>query len=152
MAEVFLNVSAWVVSTPNTTKTLRGTMSKKKFSHLVEISSTLQELRKDLVEKGSTLQKLLNVPYPNANAVCAAVGEIQHLLERDDICDVRGFRPCQGRQQEKSNLRRKRCSQGEFFIDCLLRPCISLINLFLCLGDVASDPQLRASVVRSFRA
>ena len=144
---------AWVVSTPNTTKTLRGTMSKnyKKLSHLVEISSTLQQVRKDLVEKGSTLQKLLDVTYPNAKAVCSAVGEIQHLLERDDICNVTVcFYPCQGRQQEKSNLRQKRCSQGEFFIDCLLRPCISLINLFLCLGDVASDPQLRASVVRSF--
>ena len=88
MAEVFLNVSAWVVSTPNTTKTFRGTMSKKQFPRLVEISSTLQELRKDLVEKGSALQKLLNVQYPNANAVCSAVGEIQHFLERDDICDV----------------------------------------------------------------
>ena len=88
MAEVFLNVSAWVASTPNTTKTLRGTMSKKKFSRLVEISSTLKELQKDLVEKGSALQKLLNVPYPNAKAMCSAVGEIQHLLEHDDICDV----------------------------------------------------------------
>ncbi len=60
----------------------------KKYSGLVEISSTLQELRKDLVGKGSALQKLLNVPYPNAKAVCSTVGEIQHLLERDDICDV----------------------------------------------------------------
>ena len=60
----------------------------KKFSRLVEISSTLQELRKDLVEKDSALQKLLNIPYPNVKAVCSAVGEIQHSLERDDICDV----------------------------------------------------------------
>jgi len=85
MAEVFLNVSAWVVSTPNTTKTLRGTMSKKKFSRLVEISSTIQELRKDLVKKGSALQKLLNVPYLNAIAVCSAVGEIQHYLQCDCV-------------------------------------------------------------------
>jgi len=36
------------------------------------------------------LQGLLNVPYPGADAVCSAVGEIQHLLEnqRDDICYV----------------------------------------------------------------
>ena len=60
----------------------------KKFSRLVEISSTLQELRKDLVEKGSALQKLLNIPYLNTKALCSTVGEIQHLLERDDICDV----------------------------------------------------------------
>ncbi len=62
----------------------------KKFSHLVEISSTLQRLQEDLVKKGSILQGLLDVPYPNADAVCSAVGEIQHLLEnqRDDICDV----------------------------------------------------------------
>ena len=62
--------------------------NKKKFPRLVEISSTLEQLRKDLVEKSSALQKLLNVQYTNANAVCSAVGEIQHLLERDDICNV----------------------------------------------------------------
>ena len=65
-------------------------MSKnyKKFLRLVEIRSTLQQLRKDLVEKGSALQKLLDAKYPNAKAVCSAVGEIQHLLQGDDICDV----------------------------------------------------------------
>ena len=43
-----------------------------------------------LLEKGRILQGLLDVPYPNADAVCSAVGEIQHLLEyqRDDICNV----------------------------------------------------------------
>ena len=88
MAEVFLNVSAWVVSTPNTTKTLRGTMSKKKFSRLVEISSTLQQLRKVLLKKGHVLQELLDVQYPGADAMCSAVGEIHNLLEHDDICNV----------------------------------------------------------------
>ena len=72
-------------------KTLRGTMKSKiykKFSCLVEISSTLQQLRTDLLEKGRALQKLLDVEYPGADAVCSAVGEIHNLLEHDDIYDV----------------------------------------------------------------
>ena len=67
-------------------KTLRGTMKNKiykKFSCLVEISSTLQQLREGLLEKGHVLQD------PGVDAVCsAAVGEIQNLLEHDAICDV----------------------------------------------------------------
>ena len=72
-------------------KTLRGTMKNKiykKFSCLVEISSTLQQLWTDLLEKGRALQKLLDVEYPGADAVCSAVGEIHLLLDCDDICDV----------------------------------------------------------------
>jgi len=60
----------------------------KKFSRLVEISSTLQQLQKELLKKGRALQGLLDVEYPVADAVCSAVGEIHALLERDDICDV----------------------------------------------------------------
>jgi hypothetical protein len=162
MAEVFLKKKlmfsrAWVVSTQNTTKTLRGTMTSKKnkmFSHLVEISSTLEQLRKDLVEKGSALQKLLDAKYPKANAVCSAVGEIQHLLEnqRDDICDV--WVSAHVKVGDKKRLISDEIDvrKVSYIIDCLLRPCIFLINLFLCLGDVASNPQLRASVIRSLRA
>ena len=64
--------------------------NNKNFLHLVEISSTLQQLQDNLVKKGSILQGLLDVPRPNADAVCSTVGEIKHLLEnqRDDICDV----------------------------------------------------------------
>ena len=64
--------------------------NNKKFSRLVEISSTLQRLREVLLEKGHVLQGLLDVPNPGADAVCSTVGEIQHLLENqlDDICDV----------------------------------------------------------------
>ena len=60
----------------------------KKFSCLVEISSTLQQLRKVLLEKGRALQELLDVQYPGADAVYSAVGEIHALLEHDDICNV----------------------------------------------------------------
>ena len=60
----------------------------KKYSGLVEISSTLQQLQDNLVKKGSILQGLLDVEYPGADAVCSAVGEIHNLLEHDDIYDV----------------------------------------------------------------
>jgi len=159
MAEVFLKKKlmfsrAWVVSTQNTTKTLRSTMGKnyKKFSLLVEISSTLQELRKDLVEKDSALQKLLNIPYPNAKAVCSVVGEIQHLLESDDICDVWVSAHVKVGDKKRLISDEKDVRKVSYIIDHSLRPCIFLINLFLCLGDVASNPQLRASVIRSLRA
>ena len=82
--------SRGLCSTPNT-KTLRDTMKSKnykKFSCLVEISSTLQQLQKELLKKGRTLQELLNVEYPGADADCNAVGEIHLLLDHDDICNV----------------------------------------------------------------
>jgi len=62
----------------------------KKISCLVEISSTLQQLREVLLEKGHVLQELLEKPYPGADAVYSAVGGIHDLLEnqRDDICNV----------------------------------------------------------------
>jgi len=59
----------------------------KKYSGLVEISSTLQKLRAALLKKGRVLQGLLEVPYPGADAVCSAVGGIHNLLEHDDICN-----------------------------------------------------------------
>jgi hypothetical protein len=55
---------------------------------LVEISSTLQQLREVLLKKGHVLQELLEKPFPSADAVHSAVGEIHNLLEHDDICDV----------------------------------------------------------------
>ena len=95
MAEVFLHdksyVFTWVLSTPNIKIKHRGTMkgkNYKKFSRLVEISATLQQLRKVLLKKGCVLQELLDFQYPGADAVCSAVGEIHNLLEHDDICNV----------------------------------------------------------------
>ncbi len=95
MAEGFLHnksyVFTWVLSTPNIKIKHRGTMkgkNYKKFLRLVEISSTLQQLRKVLLKKGRALQELLVVQYPGADAVCSAVGEIHNLLEHDDICNV----------------------------------------------------------------
>ena len=97
MAEVFLHnksyVFTWGLLTPNIKIKHRGTMkgkNYKKISRLVEISATLQQLRKVLLKKGCVVQELLDFQYPGADAVCSAVGEIHNLLENqcDDICDV----------------------------------------------------------------
>ena len=60
----------------------------EKFSRLVEISSTLQQIQDMLLKNCRALQGLLDVQYPGADAICSAVGEILALLEHDDICDV----------------------------------------------------------------
>jgi hypothetical protein len=60
----------------------------KKYSSLVEIRSTLTQLRAALIRKGRVLQELLEVEYPGADAVCSAIGEIQNLLDHDGLCDV----------------------------------------------------------------
>ena len=60
----------------------------KKYSSLVEIRSTLTQLRAALIRKGRFLQELLEVEYPGADAVCSAIGEIQNLLDHDGLCDV----------------------------------------------------------------
>ena len=103
----------------------------KKFSCLVEISSMLQQLRTDLLEKGRALQKLLDAKYPNAKAVCSAVGEIQHLLQRDDICDV--WVSAHVKVGDKKRLISDEIDvrKVSYIIDCSLRPCIFLINLVL---------------------
>ena len=119
----------------------------KKFTGLVEISSTLQQLREVLLEKGCVLQGLLDVEYPGADVVCSACGEIHNLLEHDDICNVwvsthvvadDGKKIISGRDVRK--------------VSVLLIVCLDCTELhvpnqsFLCLGDVASNHQLRASV------
>jgi hypothetical protein len=81
----------------------------KKFSHLVEISSTLQKLRDMLLKKGRILQGLLDVEYPGADTMCSAVGEIHALLEHDDICDVWGFAHVKLDDGKKNHLE-PRCS------------------------------------------
>ena len=63
-------------------------MNYEKFSHHVEISSTLQQLRDMLLKKDHVLQGPLDVKYPGADTVCSAVREIHALLEHDDMCDV----------------------------------------------------------------
>jgi hypothetical protein len=119
----------------------------KKFTGHVEISSTLQRLREVLLEKGCILQGLLDVEYPGADFVCSACGEIHNLLEHDDICNVwvsthveadDGKKFISGRDVRKVSvllIARLDCTE-------LHVPTQS----FLCLGDVASNHQLRASV------
>lgn len=60
----------------------------KKYSGLVEISSTLQQLREALLERGRVLQELLEKPFPSADAAYTAVGEIRRLLVRNKIFNV----------------------------------------------------------------
>ncbi len=84
MAEVLLiiekgfHVGCVDKNNKNILVTMKG---KKKYSSLVEVNSTLQELWDELLEKGHALQELLEAVYPDADAVRSAVGEIQFQLE-----------------------------------------------------------------------
>ena len=57
----------------------------RKYLPLVEIESTVEQLREGLLNTGRSLQALLKAAYPDADAICVAVEEIKDLLE--DICD-----------------------------------------------------------------
>jgi len=119
----------------------------KKFSRLVEISSTLQRLQEVLLKKGRVLQGLLDVEYPGADAVCSAVGEIHNLLEHDDIYNVwvSAHVKVDDRKQIISNRDVRKVSVLLIArLDCTDMHVPN--QSFLCLGDVASNPQLRASV------
>ena len=60
----------------------------KSVSRLIVIRSSLQQLRTELIESGRVIQGLLDVQYPGANAVLAAVETIHNLLHREGICSV----------------------------------------------------------------
>jgi hypothetical protein len=92
----------------------------QKISRLVEISSTLQQLQKVLLEKGRALQGLLDVQYPGADAMYSAVGEIHNLLEHDDICDVWVSTHVQGRRWEKIISNRDVCKVSVLLIASLV--------------------------------
>jgi hypothetical protein len=126
----------------------------KKFSRLVEISSILQRLREVLLKKGRVLQGLLTVEYPGADVVCSAVGEIHILLDHDDICDVWVSAHDEVDDGGEKNLLGRDVRKVSILLIAHL-DCTELHvpnQYFLCLGDIASNPQLRASVFRSFRA
>ena len=127
----------------------------KKFSRLVEISSILQRLREVLLKKGRVLQGLLTVEYPGADVVCSAVGEIHILLDHDDICNVWVSAHDEVDDGGKKNLLGQDVRKVSILLLIARLDCTELHvpnQYFLCLGDVASNPQLRASVFRSFRA
>ena len=98
MAEVLLKKNilmfswAWVVLTRTTINFInKDTMDikyDKSVSRLVVISSSLQQLRTELIESGRVLKGLLDVQYPGANLVLAAVETIHNLLHREGICSV----------------------------------------------------------------
>jgi len=60
----------------------------KNIARLIVISSSLQQLRTELIESGRVLKGLLKKPFPCVNAVCTAVETIHNLLHREGICSV----------------------------------------------------------------
>jgi hypothetical protein len=60
----------------------------KNISYLIVIGSSLQQLRTELIESSHVLQGLLDVQYPGANSVLAAVETIHNLLHHEGICSV----------------------------------------------------------------
>jgi len=67
----------------------KDTMKGEKITSCIVISSTLQQLQKELLEKGRDLRMLLEVAYPDADAVLVAVKKIEFLLQdqSEDISD-----------------------------------------------------------------
>jgi len=61
----------------------------KNYLPLVEINSTVEQLREGLLDTGRSLQALLKVDFPDADAICSAVEKIKNLLldNRVDFCD-----------------------------------------------------------------
>ncbi len=68
--------------------TMKGKKNKN-YSPLVEINSTVEQLREGLLDTGHSLQALLKADFPDAGAVCSAVEKIKDLLLDIpvDICD-----------------------------------------------------------------
>ena len=67
----------------------KDTMKGKKIMSCIVISSTLQQLQKEQLEKGRDLWMLLEVAYPDADAVLVAVKKIEFSLQdqSEDISD-----------------------------------------------------------------
>ena len=67
----------------------KDTMKGEKITSCIVISSMLQQLQKELLEKGRDLRMLLEVAYPDADAVLVAVIKIKFLLQdqSEDISD-----------------------------------------------------------------
>ena len=55
----------------------------------IVISSTLEQLQEELLEQGRALKELLEVAYPDTDAILAAMVNIEFLLEDQskDISD-----------------------------------------------------------------
>ena len=60
-----------------------------KSTSCVVIKSTLEQLREELLEQGRALKELLEVAYPDAGAVLAAIEKIEFLMQDqpEDISD-----------------------------------------------------------------
>ena len=66
----------------------KDTMKSETITSRVVIKSTLERFREELLALGRTLKELLLVPYPDADAVLAAIRSIEFLLE-DQSEDIR---------------------------------------------------------------
>jgi ribosomal 50S subunit-associated protein YjgA (DUF615 family) len=63
-------------------------MKSEKITSRVVIKSTLERFREELLARGRALKELLEVAYPDADAVLAAIRSIEFLLE-DQSEDIR---------------------------------------------------------------
>ena len=67
----------------------KDTMKSEKITSCVVIKSTLEQFRDELLELGRVLLSLLNVAYPDTDAVLAAIVKIGFLMQDQpkDISD-----------------------------------------------------------------
>ncbi len=59
----------------------KDTMSSEKITSRVVIKSTLEQFWEELLARGRALKELLEVAYPDADAVLATIRSIEFLLE-----------------------------------------------------------------------
>ena len=67
----------------------KDTMKSEKITSCVVISSTLEQLREELLEQGRDLLSLLKVAYPDADVILVTIVKIEFLMQDqpEDISD-----------------------------------------------------------------
>jgi hypothetical protein len=116
-------------------------------SSCVAINSTLLELRDELIEKGHTLQVVLEAKYPDADDALVAVGNIKSVLQDQpvDISDqwvTARAKDVDGKKKFISNHAVRRVSILSFVLHLLFLICVACLNCLSCLGNAAGPPQL----------
>ena len=132
----------WVVPTRNTSKTLKHHEGPEILSCVVS-QSTLKQLQMKLFDEGFALGKLLEVAYPDADAVLSAVGKIKFLLEDHHvgICNqwVTAHVMVGDKKKIISNHLVREVSISLLF--CFYCALYAFAQFFLsCLGDIAGNP------------
>jgi hypothetical protein len=101
-----------------------------------------------LFDEGFALGKLLEVAYPDADAVLSAVGKIKFLLEDHcvGICDQWVTTHVMVGDKKKSVSNHLVCEVSISLLFCFYCALYAFAQFFLsCLGDIAGYPRLRAS-------